>query len=220
MIDVIIVFSFLTFLIIRLLGSSTRHKGKVGERKVRRRLRPFIRHGFRVLNDVLLTGKDATVQIDHILITDAGIFVIETKNYKGIITGAENAPEWHQSFVRSRKSMPFENPLLQNRGHIEALKKLLGEIGTDIAYHSLAVFTSCDFLGVEAPGVVHVSELRKTIIMTPSSNLTGQQIRQIYSAIKAADRQSVRMRAKHVRDCKRKERKYRWKKNPKRFFFD
>lgn len=36
-----------------------------------------------VLHDLLLPYKDGTTQIDHVIISPYGIFVIETKNYTG-----------------------------------------------------------------------------------------------------------------------------------------
>ncbi|MCP5461876.1 MAG: NERD domain-containing protein [bacterium] len=40
-------------------------------------------------NDVVLKTPDGTTQIDHILISPYGIFVIETKDYSGWIFGSE-----------------------------------------------------------------------------------------------------------------------------------
>lgn len=66
-----------------------------------------------------------TTQIDHIVISIYGIFVIETKNYKGWITGSEQGEYWTQNIYGNKKS--FRNPIRQNYGHRKALEQILGE---------------------------------------------------------------------------------------------
>ena len=48
------------------------------------------------------------------------IFVIETKNYKGIITGNEYDDNWNQILFNNKEVL--RNPIKQNNGHIKALK--------------------------------------------------------------------------------------------------
>jgi hypothetical protein len=64
-----------------------------------------------------------TTQIDHVVVSNYGIFVIETKNYKGWILGKEKDEYWTQN-IYGRKNK-FKNPIRQNYGHIKALEKLL-----------------------------------------------------------------------------------------------
>lgn len=76
-------------------------------------------------------------QIDHIIVSVYGIFVIETKNYKGWIFGSETQRQWTQSFPNGRK-YKFQNPLRQNYLHIRTLADLLA---LDISYfHSMIAF--------------------------------------------------------------------------------
>ena len=95
----------------------------------------FMRH-FRdwiLLNDVLLLSGEGTTQIDHILVSPGGVFLIETKDMNGWVFGSPGQKQWTQSFAagrRSRKSginskqLTFYNPLLQNEGHAKALVNL------------------------------------------------------------------------------------------------
>ncbi len=53
-----------------------------------------------------------------------GIFVIETKNYKGWIFGSENQRQWTQQIYRQKNR--FQNPLHQNYLHVQALMAYLG----------------------------------------------------------------------------------------------
>jgi len=78
-----------------------------------------------VLHNIMLpTADGATTQIDHIVVSPYGIFVIETKTYKGWIFGNANQPKWTQVFYK--KKSQFQNPLRQNYKHIITLSECLG----------------------------------------------------------------------------------------------
>lgn len=68
----------------------------------------------------MMFGADThTTQIDHIVVSIHGIFVIETKNYKGWIYGNSNNEYWTQNIYGNKYSL--YNPLLQNKNHIKSL---------------------------------------------------------------------------------------------------
>lgn len=88
------------------------------------------------LHNVTLPTVDGTTQIDHILVSCFGIFVIETKNMKGWIFGGERQRQWTQQIFK--KTVKFQNPLHQNYKHIKALEDTLAA-PPDII-HSIIVF--------------------------------------------------------------------------------
>lgn len=104
------------------------------------------------LHNLLLRDTDgSTTQIDHVILTPYGIFVIETKNYKGWIFGSENDAKWTQKL--HGKSHTFQNPLRQNYRHIKVLSKLLAiEEGK---FKSVVTFLGeCTFKTKMPPNVV------------------------------------------------------------------
>lgn len=78
--------------------SSPDNIGKAGEKRVARKL-DWLPKEYIILNDIMLPTQYGTTQIDHIVVSPYGIFVIETKNYKGWIFGHENSEEWKQSLL-------------------------------------------------------------------------------------------------------------------------
>jgi len=72
-------------------------------------------------------GGDKTSEIDLLVVSKKGIFVMECKNYGGNIYGDARRKRWIQ-YVGNKKSY-FYNPLMQNRVHCENLRKYLGEAG-------------------------------------------------------------------------------------------
>lgn len=71
----------------------------------------------------MLNSDYGLTQIDHIVISVYGIFVIETKNYKGWITGGEYAENWIKNVYGNKYS--FRNPLKQNYAHIKSIMNLI-----------------------------------------------------------------------------------------------
>lgn len=130
----------LLLLLLAVLGaflSSPRFKGWVGEALVKfssNRLLP--KEIYHALHDVTLPAEGGSTQIDHIYISRYGIFVVETKNMKGWIFGAENDAQWTQKLYK--KSQRFQNPLRQNYKHVKTLEALLSV--PSAAIRSVVVF--------------------------------------------------------------------------------
>ena len=62
-----------------------------------------VREYYRLNNITLPLANGGSTQIDHIIVSVHGIFVIETKNYKGWIYGNEKQRQWTQVFANGRK---------------------------------------------------------------------------------------------------------------------
>ena len=111
---------------------SSTPKANDGELLVRLELMRHYRDWI-LLNDVLLPSGQGTTQIDHILVSPGGVFLIETKDMNGWVFGSPGQKQWTQSFAAGRwsrkvgiksKQFTFYNPLLQNEGHAKALANL------------------------------------------------------------------------------------------------
>ena len=95
-----------------------------GEVLVRRAITKYLStNSWHLLNNITLKIDDTTTQIDHILVSRYGIFVIETKHYTGWIFGEERAKQWMQVVYGNK--YPFQNPLHQNYRHVKAVQELL-----------------------------------------------------------------------------------------------
>ncbi|WP_431130125.1 NERD domain-containing protein [Flagellimonas flava] len=96
--------------------------GSLGEFYVSRTLKRLGQKDYIVHNNIYLEKNGRTSQIDHLVISIYGIFVIETKTYKGWIYGNENSKYWTQTLYR--KKYKLYNPILQNWSHINFIKGL------------------------------------------------------------------------------------------------
>ena len=77
------------------------------------------------INNVTLATSNGTTQVDHIIVSRFGIFVVETKNMSGWIFGDEKSPQWTQS-MPGGKRFQFQNPLHQNNKHVKVLQEFRG----------------------------------------------------------------------------------------------
>lgn len=78
---------------------------------------------YKQFNNVTLSTPTGTTQIDHVIVSRYGIFVIETKNMGGWIYGNPNQRQWTQVF--HAKTFQFQNPLHQNYRHTKVLAEFL-----------------------------------------------------------------------------------------------
>ena len=122
--------------LIAYLGSP-RFKGTMGEDRVGRLLVSMLeRNRYTVLNRVIIPSNGGTVQIDHVVTSKYGIFVIETVFLRGWISGAEFQNRWMQH--RFNRSTLFDNPMHQNHLNVQALARLLQL--PESRFHSVVVF--------------------------------------------------------------------------------
>lgn len=122
-----------------LLGviKSSWFKGIVGEFIINTLARAILdKEKYHLIKNVTLPTENGSTQIDHVIVSKYGLFVVETKNMKGWIFGSEHQKKWTQQIFKYRKQ--FQNPLHQNYKHTKTLAKLL--ILEESKLHSLVVF--------------------------------------------------------------------------------
>ena len=91
---------------------------------------------YHCFNNALVKGSSRETQIDHIIVSKYGLFVVETKNRSGSIYGSADDSHWTQ--VLHGKKIRFQNPLRQNYLHTKSLADFLEVDHRKI--HSIVVF--------------------------------------------------------------------------------
>ena len=156
-------------------------KGKIGEEKVAVLLY-ILPKEYVVLNNVIISNGKSMAQIDHVVVSPYGIFVIETKNYKGWIFGKDYYKQWTQNIFGKRYK--FYNPVKQNETHIKALRKLLYQF-SNIPYISIIAFSSKASLFVESDQahVTHILNVTSVIKDYIIEHISTEQVEQIVQLI-------------------------------------
>ena len=138
----------------------------------------------RLINNLVLLGdNNVSHQIDHILIRENGIFVIETKNHFGRITGLEDDSYWKKTYpYKGRvKTETFHNPLKQNQSHIRIIKRTLGK---DYPIYCFVVFVRSNVDELDLFNVCGPNDILKRInLITSERPLSKEVIESIYQTL-------------------------------------
>jgi len=176
-------------------------KGAIGEFNVNLRARLFLdKEQYHLIKNVTLPTDDGSTQIDHIIVSKFGIFVVETKNMKGWIFGSPNQKNWTQKFPKS--SNKFQNPLHQNYKHTKTLESLL--MLSEEQVFSVVVFVGDSTFKTEMPeNVTSGTGYIKYIKSKGQVVLTEAEVKDITSKIEAGRlKPSLKTNREHVKHVK------------------
>ena len=170
-------------------------KGKIGELIVNTTNSLVLdKEVYLPVKDVTLELSDgSTTQIDHILISKYGVFVIETKNMKGWIFGGEHQKEWTQQIFKQKHK--FQNPLHQNYRHLKAIEEIL-ELPASSFISIIAFVGEGEFKTPMPKNVFRGISYTKYIASFKEERLNPLQIRQTLSKL-----QRKRLKQGFTTDC-------------------
>ncbi len=106
--------------------------GDEGERLVAAELERLApEYGLSILNDVLLQVGTMTAQLDHLVIDRFGVLILEAKVRSGaLIRGNDVEKRWTACYPG--RNIAFQNPLLQNMQHENAMRQALKQAGSPL----------------------------------------------------------------------------------------
>lgn len=179
-------------------------KGARGERQVHGSLSSVLdKNDYRVLSDLIVPTRNATTQIDHVVLSRFGVFVIETKNMSGWIFGGHDQARWTQ-VLKGGKKRRFQNPIRQNFGHAKAVQSVLG-------VDEATVFNFVVFVGSAEPKTAMPEEiawglrdLGRLIGCRRQNLFSGDQIQGFVNTLNGAALENSRsVRNDHLRNIER-----------------
>jgi hypothetical protein len=131
---------------------------------------------YKVFHDVTLYTPQGPTQIDHIVVSRYGVFVVETKNYTGWIFGDSKSKQWTQTIYGNKSR--FQNPLHQNYKHTKAVESCLS-LGPRYV-HSVVVFVGDAEFKTDLPdNVTHLWGLCSYILSYRDLLLDTRRVRAI-----------------------------------------
>jgi hypothetical protein len=176
-------------------------KGVFGEFQVNLAAKFFLDENiYKLFKNVTLPTEDGTTQIDHVVVSRYGVFVIETKNMQGWIFGGAQQKTWTQKIYWHTSK--FQNPLHQNYKHTQTLQASLG-LGADKVF-SLVVFVGDSEFKTPMPeNVVHGGGYVRYIKSKNQPLLNDQEVADICARIETGrlkpSIQTHRAHVEHVR---------------------
>lgn len=184
-------------------------QGEAGEATVSEILHQALdEHHYRIYNNIMLkTNRGITTQIDHVVVSQYGVFVIETKNISGWVFASERGRQWTQTLPAwdgwgSAEKFHFQNPLRQNYLHIATLAYQL-RIPKHHIIGLVAFPDETDFKKGYPVGVYTYSSLPSAILSRRDKVFDVKTTRAIAQAIATANAQVTdEERANHVSNLK------------------
>ena len=179
------------------------YKGEEGELIVNLEAESLLdKDKYHLLKNVTLRTGDGTTQIDHIIISIYGVFVVETKNMTGWIFGNPKQRTWTQIIYEDRYK--FQNPLHQNYKHVKTLKSLLRL--DSLQLHSVVVFVGeCEFKTEMPENVTYIEDFIEYIESKQQPVLVGSEIKEIIEKIETERLEpSLETHREHVKNLKNK----------------
>lgn len=105
---------------------------KIAGRSEEKRVAALLKSGlpmnnYKILNDLYFEVPFPT-QIDHLVISKYGIYVIETKSKSGTVIGRMELDQWTDQY-NDNCARTFYSPIKQNETHANAIRKLVSDQG-------------------------------------------------------------------------------------------
>lgn len=180
-------------------------KGARGERRVHNALSSVLDESeYRVMSDLILPVAGGTTQLDHLVLSRFGIFVIETKNMSGWIFGSADQQKWTQ-VQKGGKRRRFQNPLHQNYAHVKAVQNIL-DVDPKVLYN-FVVFTGSAEPKTDTPENVAwgLRALGKLIAVRRKQVLSEHQLNSFEEQLLARALDNNRaVREEHVQNIEKK----------------
>ena len=176
-----------------------RIKGALGEWALHRVLLKELPASYQHYRNLVIPAeKGDFTEVDHLVLSPFGIFVIEVKNYRGWIFGGEKQPKWTLQHFRSKHQ--FMNPLHQNYKHTEAVKQLLGLNGQDgDNVHSVIAFSlRAEFKFPMPPNVMYTDLVGDYINRFTQPSFSDEQIRVFSARLNMAEAGKKVLRKLHM----------------------
>lgn len=185
----------LIILVILLYIFRKRITGLAGEHWVKQELNKLPKE-YKILNNVLIKYNDKTHQIDHLVISKYGLFIIETKQITGYITGNDYDKNW--KVKAGNKTYYIYNPIHQNYGHKELLKEIL--LLNDNQLFPIVCISSNARVNVKSNLVLTIDKLINNIISYKEEILPNYE--DIYNKLLELNITEKKIHKEHIKDTK------------------
>ena len=174
-------------------------KGKLGEMKASNTLNELDRSEYKVLDNLILYSDNKTHEIDNVVISKYGIFVVEMKNYQGKVVGDKDSDKWTQ-YIGKRVNK-FYNPVKQNYGHMRCLSDVLK---IDMRYLiPVVVFSNDTYIESDVKYVIKLNYVNKYIMKFKKNMYID--VDDVYKKLKKLNITDKSIKKKHVDSVKKRK---------------
>lgn len=164
--------------------------GERGEEVVTAEIKRVKRKDDYLFTNVKISFKGKRTECDNIIINNFGVFIIETKNYSGSLSGNENDDEWveckYDDYGDILEEKNVKNPIKQVRRQIDILSKYLKHNGLRAWIDGYVIFIH-DNSPVDSKYIIPFkrAEIDRVIHTQGKNKLTNEQVKKISGVIQS-----------------------------------
>ncbi len=184
------------WLFLRKRGIRMRIRGFGGRARIKSALGKTRKNKRYIINDLIIKTDDngtlRTSRIDHIVINERGVFVIDAKDYSGNIYGKESDVEWTQVYNFGKSIHKLYNPVMKNRAHLYIVNSVLPSELSEVPLTSAVVFAGGKIKGINSSDVYTVRGMKK-LFKKGERILSCEQMQLIYDSLIKVNGISVKL---------------------------
>ena len=201
---IILIAVFAVIIIVKNQYNSPYNKGERGEEQVDSILRHCALPSDKVICNIILKNPNgnSTSQIDNLLISQRGIFVIETKNYSGRIYGNDSQQYWTQVLNYGKVKNRHYSPVKQNTVHVNTIKYILN---SNYPIYNVVVFVQGNISYIDSKFVYDLHGLCDFIQEHPATALSKSDIDNVFIALMHVKDTSDNATEKHIQNVNRQQ---------------
>jgi len=144
---------------------------------------------------------NSTSEIDIVMISKPAIFVIECKNYRGIINGNEEDEYWtslskidyHHGDTNVNT---FYNPIKQNQTHIDALSQYI-----KYPMYNIVCFSDMSICNIESKSIVtQIKHLNSIIVNIQKQSYNNINVEEVYNTLFPFGEVDLSVKEEHIKN--------------------
>lgn len=183
-------------------------QGEQGENRINYLIDKYcLEHHHLISNGLFYDWKHNSHQIDQLLINKYGIFVIETKNWNGLLIGTDYDDEW--TYITNNLQEKRRSPVKQNKIHVEVIEEIIHEtiLFEDIPIKNIVVFINTDISQVNSNYIYNEDSFIEAINHPIKRNyfLSNEEIDEIYESLESYNDKSQEAHLKHIEKIRDKK---------------
>ena len=160
--------------------------GRKGELKAAKTIRSILNENDVLINNVSISVEGKETELDNVVINNCGIFIIEVKNYKGLLEGKEDDFEWnkfHKSSGGKIYLKTVKNPIKQVKRQIYILSQYLQKNGIRTWVSGYAYLLDNNSPVESEMLLTSIKEIEKTIHTPGRKQLNSEMISKIWKLL-------------------------------------
>ena len=180
-----------------------RIRGWLGEKKATFYIWLFLSSKvYRRFHGIIIPSENGTTQIDHLLVSPYGLFIVETKNKKGWIFGGGRQRKWTQSIYGNNYT--FQNPVKQTFRQKKILSEFLDLDETPI--HTVIYFVGDCKFKTDLPANVIRKRLGKYVKSFKDQVLSPEEVHRVVEALEQHMDESSLTTRDHIQSLRKRHR--------------